>query len=556
MENKMDHQDIASLQLAAVIQTATDGIIIIDLLGIILKVNNAASELFGYHIDELIGRNINMLMPGRYSEKHDGYLQNYHRTGEKKIIGIGREVEGKRKNNTVFPCYLSISEVRLPDTVLYTGIVHDLTDQKQIEKELISAKEKIEMYFDVANTINVVLDRQTKIINLNQKGLSFVGLKHEDVITQYWFNLILPPDETGPLQLALVEMMSGNILLLDSFETPAINVNGEVKQYAWKNSLLTDSNGDVIGLICSGIDISDLREAEQRILSMNTELEKRVSRRTEELAAAINQLLNINKKLEFEIQERKIAEDALREKEKALRKAYEREKELNHLKSRFVSMASHEFRTPLSTILSSAELIGAYNDGGQDQKREKHIVRIRSAVNNLTSILNDFLSLSKLEEGKVLSQPVEFIFNDFCNDLLEDILPILKPGQKVISPTENLLTVLFLDNKLLKNILLNLFSNAIKYSEQDKAIYFDFSMDEKWLYFTVRDEGIGIPSEEQEHLFTRFFRAYNVENIQGTGLGLIIVKRYLELMEGSIHFESQLGVGTIFKISLPRISLI
>ena len=312
----MDHQDIASLQLAAVIQTATDGIIIIDQLGIILKVNNAASELFGYHIDELIGRNINMLMPGRYSEKHDGYLQNYHRTGEKKIIGIGREVEGKRKNNTVFPCYLSISEVRLPDRSLYTGIVHDLTEQKQIEKELISAKEKIEMYFDVANTINVVLDRQTKIINLNQKGLSFVGLKLEDVITQYWFNLILPPDETGPLQLALVEMMSGNILLLDSFETAAINVNGEVKQYAWKNSLLTGSNGDVIGLICSGIDISDLREAEQRILSMNTELEKRVSRRTEELAAAINQLLNINKKLEFEIQERKSAEDALREKEK------------------------------------------------------------------------------------------------------------------------------------------------------------------------------------------------------------------------------------------------
>ena len=556
MENKLDHQDIASLQLAAVIQTATDGIIIIDQLGIILKVNNAASELFGYHIDELIGRNINMLMPGKYSEKHDGYLKNYHKTGEKKIIGIGREVEGKRKNNTVFPCYLSISEVRLTNTVLYTGIVHDLTEQKQNERELISAKEKIEMYFDVANTINVVLDRQTKIINLNQKGLSFVGLKHEEVITQYWFNLILPPDETAPLQLALVEVMSGNIPLLDSFETTAINVDGEVKQYAWKNSLLTESNGDVVGLICSGIDISDVRDAEQRILSMNAELEKRVSRRTEELAAAINQLLNINKKLEFEIQERKSAENALLEKEKALRKAYEREKELNHLKSRFVSMASHEFRTPLSAILSSAELIEAYNDGGQDQKREKHIIRIRSAVNNLTSILNDFLSLSKLEEGKVLSHPVEFMFNDFCNDLLDDILPILKPGQKVISPTDNLKTVLFLDHKLLKNILLNLFSNAIKYSEQGKSIYFEFSMDEKSLYFSIRDEGIGIPSEEQEHLFTRFFRAHNVENIQGTGLGLTIVKRYLELMDGSIHFESHLGVGTIFKISLPRISSI
>lgn len=553
MENKLDPQDIASLQLAAVIQTATDGIIIIDMHGIILKVNNAASELFCYHIDELIGRNINMLMPEKYSEKHDGYLQNYHSTGEKKIIGIGREVEGKRKNNTVFPCYLSISEVRLPDTVLYTGIVHDLTEQKQIERELISAKEKIEMYFDLANTINVVLDRQTKIINLNHKGLSFVGLKQDEVVGLFWFNLILPPTEQLPLQLALMEMMSGNIPTLDSFDTRAIQANGEIKEYSWKNSLLKDANGEVKGMICSGIDISDLREAEQRILSMNTELEKRVSRRTEELAAAINQLLNINKKLEFEIQERKTAENALRENENALRKAYEREKELNHLKSRFVSMASHEFRTPLSTILSSAELIEAYNESGQDKQRGKHIVRIRSAVNNLTSILNDFLSLSKLEEGKVLSQPVEFIFNDFCIDLLEDILPILKPGQKIVSPTDNLQTVLFLDHKLLKNILLNLFSNAIKYSEEDKSIYFQFDVDEKWLYFSIRDEGIGIPSEEQEHLFTRFFRAHNVENIQGTGLGLTIVKRYLELMEGSIHFESQLGVGTIFKISLPRL---
>lgn len=552
MGNKIDDQDIAALQLDAVIQTATDGIIIIDQRGSILKVNDAASKLFGYQVEELLGRNINMLMPRNYSEKHDGYLQHYHTTGEKKIIGIGREVEGKRKNDTIFPCYLSISEVRLTESVIFTGIVHDLTEQKQIERELISAKEKIEMYFDLANTINVVLDRQAKIINLNHKGLSFVGLKQEEASQLHWFNLILPPGEQLPLQLALVEMMSGDIPLLDSFETHAIQINGVVKVYSWKNSLLKDSKGEVKGMICSGIDISDLREAEHRILSMNAELEKRVSRRTEELAAAINQLLNINKKLEFEIQERKSAEDALREKEKALRKAYEREKELNNLKSRFVSMASHEFRTPLSTILSSAELIEAYNEMGQDAKRVKHILRIRSAVNNLTSILNDFLSLSKLEEGKVISQPMEFVLNDFCDDLLEDILPLLKPGQKVITSEENRNTVIFLDHKILKNILLNLFSNAIKYSEQDKSIYFEFFMDDKMLHFSIRDEGIGIPAEEHEYLFTRFFRAHNVENIQGTGLGLNIVKRYLELMEGIIQFESTLGVGTKFQISLPR----
>jgi PAS domain S-box-containing protein len=379
-----------------------------------------------------------------------------------------------------------------------------------------------------------------------------VGLKQEEVSGLFWFNLILPPAEQLPLQLALMEMMSGNIPVLDSFDTGAIQANGEIKEYSWKNSLLKDANGVVKGMICSGIDISDLREAEQRILSMNTELEKRVSRRTEELAAAINQLLNINKKLEFEIQERKTAEDALREKEKALRKAYEREKELNHLKSRFVSMASHEFRTPLSTILSSAELIEAYNESGQDEKRGKHILRIRSAVNNLTSILNDFLSLSKLEEGKVVSQCEVFELKAFYDDLLEDIMPILKPGQKVVSITEIPSTVLFLDHKLLKNILLNLFSNAIKYSEQGKSIYFEFFMDDNMLYFSIRDEGIGIPAEEQEYLFTRFFRAHNVENIQGTGLGLTIVKRYLELMNGTIQYESKEGDGTKFQISLPK----
>jgi len=552
MEIKSDQQDVASLQLAAVIQTATDGIIIIDQNGVILKVNDAASKLFGYGFEELIGRNINMLMPGKYSEKHDGYLQHYHRTGEKKIIGIGREVEGKRKNESVFPCYLSISEVRLPDSVLFTGIVHDLTEQKQIEKELILAKEKIEMYFDLANTINVVLDRQTKMVNLNQKGLAFVGLNQDEIADLYWFNLILPPEEQLPLQLALMEMMAGNIPLLDSFNTCAIQANGEIKEYSWKNSLLKDVSGEVKGMICSGIDISDLREAEQRILSMNTELEKRVSRRTEELAAAINQLLNINKKLEFEIQERKCAEDALRENEKELRKAYEREKELNNLKSRFVSMASHEFRTPLSTILSSAELIEAYNASGQDGKSGKHILRIRSAVNNLTSILNDFLSLSKLEEGKVISQPAAFNLKEFYYELLDDILPLLKQGQKVISPSVNMDVDLFLDHKLFKNVLLNLISNAIKYSENDKSIYFEYEMDEIKLHFSIRDEGIGIPPEEQEYLFTRFFRAHNVENIQGTGLGLTIVKRYLELMDGSIEFESNLGIGTKFKISLPR----
>lgn len=551
MENNNSYRDIASLQLAAVVETATDGIIIIDQRGTILRVNGAVARLFGYHQEELLNRNIKILMPEKYGAHHDGYLEQYHRTGEKKIIGIGREVEGRKKTGVVFPCYLSISEVRLPDSVLYTGIVHDLSEQKRIERELISAKEKVEMYFDLANTINVVIDRQTKIINLNQKGLSFTGLNQEEVSQYHWFHLILPPEEQLPLQLALMEMMAENIPLLSSFDTKAIRVDGSVRAYSWQNNLLKDTNGSIIGMICSGIDISDLREAEQRIWNMNSDLEKRVSQRTEELAAAINQLLHSNKKLEFEIQERKSAEEALRKNEKALRKAYEREKELNNLKSRFVSMASHEFRTPLSTILSSAELIEAYNETGQADKRGKHLLRIRSAVNNLTSILNDFLSLSKLEEGNIVAQPEVFDLKIFCEQLLEEVSLMLKPGQKIVASEKVDALVLFLDHKLLKNILLNLCSNAIKYSEEDKCIFLEFVPEDRMLHFSIRDEGIGIPEEDQQYLFTRFFRAHNVENIQGTGLGLTIVKRYLEIMEGQIEFESKEGQGTKFRVSLP-----
>jgi signal transduction histidine kinase len=214
-------------------------------------------------------------------------------------------------------------------------------------------------------------------------------------------------------------------------------------------------------------------------------------------------------------------------------------------------MASHEFRTPLSAILSSADLIEAYQEGGQQEKRLRHTNRIKSAVSNLTSILNDFLSLSKLEEGKVQCEPVPCYIASFCNEVLEELHALLKPGQHIRSmPIPEGLEIV-VDKKLLKNVLYNLLSNAIKYSPDGKPIDFLATVNGGELHIRIRDYGIGIPEEEQQHLFTRFFRAHNVENIQGTGLGLNIVKRYLELMQGNITFESKLGEGTAFSVQIP-----
>jgi signal transduction histidine kinase len=211
-------------------------------------------------------------------------------------------------------------------------------------------------------------------------------------------------------------------------------------------------------------------------------------------------------------------------------------------------MASHEFRTPLSTILTSASLIGRYTAPGTEEKREKHINRIKSAVGNLTGILNDFLSLSKLEEGGFEHQPEPFDLKDLVIKTNDEIKMITKPNQKIIYHHEGT-TEVFLDMKFSRNICINLLSNAIKYSEKD--IFINTEITKEKIKITVKDQGIGIPKEEQGYLFTRFFRAKNATNIQGTGLGLNIVRKYLELMNGSITFESGLNEGTIFTVEFP-----
>ncbi len=231
--------------------------------------------------------------------------------------------------------------------------------------------------------------------------------------------------------------------------------------------------------------------------------------------------------------------------------ALEKEKELNEMKTRFVSMASHEFRTPLSTILTSTTLIDRYKEEAFLDKREKHIKRIKSAVHNMKAILNDFLSISKLEEGKVENSPLYFDLFDFCLEEAEEMQAITKRDQIIVYEHLGGDKQVFLDKKLLTNILHNLLSNAIKYSSEESRIYLSTFCDETLVRLIVKDEGIGIPKEEQGQLFTRFFRANNVSNIQGTGLGLNIVQRYVSLMKGEITFDSNKS-GTEFTLIFKK----
>ena len=235
-----------------------------------------------------------------------------------------------------------------------------------------------------------------------------------------------------------------------------------------------------------------------------------------------------------------------------LTKSLEKEKEVNDLKSRFVSMASHEFRTPLSTVLSSISLLAKYSTTEDQPKRDKHIDRIKSSVKTLTDILNEFLSLGKIEEGKVEVRPALFDISEFINGINNEMNVLLKPGQEInYEHTGN--TSAYTDNSLLKHVLINLISNAIKFSPENAHIMISCKVDNENTTIKITDQGMGIPIADQVHLFERFFRATNATNIQGTGLGLHIVGRYIEILNGSISYESKLEKGSTFKIVLPNI---
>jgi signal transduction histidine kinase len=213
-------------------------------------------------------------------------------------------------------------------------------------------------------------------------------------------------------------------------------------------------------------------------------------------------------------------------------------------------MASHEFRTPLSTVLSSASLLDKYTAAGDQEKRSRHIEKIKNSVKHLNNLLEDFLSLGKLDEGKIGIHLHEFDLAELIRDTIEEMSPTLKADQKIEFHCKGS-HVVNSDKNLIRNILFNLFSNAIKFSEQDKIIHVTSTRKKNFLEVTVQDEGMGISAEDQDHLFSSFFRGKNVINIQGTGLGLHIVKRYVDLLKGSIKLESELGHGTTIAFTIP-----
>jgi len=285
------------------------------------------------------------------------------------------------------------------------------------------------------------------------------------------------------------------------------------------------------------IDISVRKEQESQILELNTQLEQKISVRTQELKEKVAQLKK-------EIDKRKIAENKIKE---SLRE----ERELNELKTKFLSLVSHEFKTPLSGILTSVILAGKYTKTEQQDKREKHLNIIQNKVKYLNNILNDFLSIERLESGKV-----NYLFNTFplskvINEVVYNANMLLKEGQKINYPQNIDEIILEFDEKIIELVLSNLLHNAIKYSPENTTIGFDVTQDDKYLTISVNDQGFGIPKKEQKFIFNRYFRAENALLLQGTGIGLNIAKSHLENLGGNITFTSIEKKGSTFTVQIP-----
>lgn len=531
MDNISASYDLTLLQ--SIFSSASEGILIVNRQGSIVLCNASAEQLFGYTTKELTGLTIEDLMPERYRPNHPGHRHGYFQAPKSRKMASGLDLYALRKDGAEIPVEISLSSFVSNDEMYTTAFVVDNTIRKNHEQQLVESESRLKEYSEQLEQKVKERTQELEFLNLGLQSQVQERKVAEATLV-----------EAQKLYAAIAKNFPNGIISVLDLEFNFIFVDGaDLNKRGWNQESLIGR--PYLSYVDHQETLKDLLEGSAKGLEFSKEITLRED--TYQIHGAplrddedqIFQVLLV----EENITARKKAEEEVKQN-------LAKEKELNELKSRFVSMASHEFRTPLSTILSSVSLIGKYPDDARD-KREKHINRIKTAIANLTNILNDFLSIGKLDEGKIEPLFEQVDLTKLFVETKDEMEQALKNGQEIRSECDEGMVVRS-DPRMLKNIFLNLLSNASKYSKENQPISVACKLKDDHLLIHIRDYGNGIPEEEQSNIFTRFFRAANVTNIQGTGLGLYIVKKYVEMLHGEITFESQLDQGTTFYINLPR----
>jgi len=497
--------------------SASEGLLVVDKSGEIVLVNERMSYLFGYEKSEMLNQRIEMFVPRKSREKHvalrDGFIHDPH----SRPMGLGAAgLKGQRKDGSVFPVEVSLNHFTQNGERYVLGLITDISEREKIESELRAAQNKL---FKLNEELEMLVIQRTAELEKSQQLYEMIAKNFPDgvinVLDDKLNYIFAEGKELARFGIGSQDLIGNNYL--------------ERIQDPYRSEI-----GHHLNLALSG-------ENQTCIITFNKNLYELNIVGIEGVNGLIDRLLivenNVTKQKELELEQAR---------------ALEREKELGQMKSRFVSMASHEFRTPLSAILSSASLIEKYEEKDQQPNRQKHTSRIKSSVSNLTGILNDFLSFDKLSSNLVECEISEVNVCNVLNYAIEEVSSLKKKTQEIVIEIDESKCIFNTDEKILKNILLNLLSNGLKYSKEDGEVEVNLEISEGILSIKVSDSGIGIPKSDQVRLFERFFRAENVSNIQGTGLGLNIVKKYTEILGGSISFTSVENEGTTFEVKIPE----
>ena len=508
------------------------GSVIVDLTGHFISVNKAFSDFIGYNEDELLGKTITELT---YTEDIDVGLNEMKKLigGDENIFVV--EKRYLRKDGSI--AWGSVSIRLLRDNngapLYFIPVIVDITKRREMEAALRQSEEKYRTLIEAVNTGIFMSTIDGQFIHVNSTIAEMAGYNSVDEFLNVSSGSLYA--NQADQQILINELRVKDYV--KNYELLSYKKDGSLYWISISAVLIKDSFGNPVSILGSIADINERKQIEMELEKYRLHLEELIKERTIEL-----------EKVNLLLQEEIIKQ---RESEEIVKSSLLKEKELSELKSKFISITSHEFRTPLTTIISSAQLLGKYGRSWDEERFIKHTERIQKSVQYLTNLLNDVLTISRTDSGKIKFEPRLVNLKNLCFGILEDISLQLTDKHKLnyeyLLPEEEHL----IDEKLLTFILSNLLSNAIKYSIDGGVINFIITREGKDLVFTIRDNGIGIPESDQSHLFEPFNRGQNVGTISGTGLGMSIVKRSVDIHGGSISFDSKENNGTRFFVRIP-----
>jgi protein-histidine pros-kinase len=490
-------------QVRAIVENVVDGIVTIDEMGTIQQFNATAEQIFGYSADEVIGKNIDLLMPEPYKSEHDGYLQRYHETGDAKVIGLKREVWGLRKDGSVFPLELAINEYYLGNHRTYTGIVRDITEKKQAQWALERLTRQNELILKSVGDGVLGVNMEGEIIFYNASALKMTRFKEEDLAGKSLhevLSLIPEKDSASGQDYPLYQVFKDGL------------TQSKYDEVFWKK----DGSALLAEYICAPVY------------------------EEEKIVGAVITFRDILR--------RKRAEEALVN-------AKEEAERANRAKSDFLSRMSHELRTPLNSILGFAQILEMDTLDSLTERQRPWVGQVRKAGDHLLELINEILDLARIESGKMTVSLENVDVVSLLKEVLALIVPLSNERKiKVVNMISIPSLMIYADRIRLKQVLLNLLSNAVKYNIEKGmiAIFYRKTLEGK-IRISVEDSGIGFSEDQIKDLFEPFSRLDTLNSeVQGTGIGLTITRRLIEQMRGEIFVDSTPGKGSCFTLELPE----